>query len=120
MPSETGLSLSGGTAAVKGVTGASGKCAEGGLEVGPGRWGTRAPCVARGRGCCGPWRWEDGAALPSGLARQSAGRQVAPSVTGQPAYPRLLRLRFLVGSQLARTCSEVGGTAVERKVHTDD
>nr|CAI9693475.1 unnamed protein product [Rangifer tarandus platyrhynchus] len=65
-------------AAVKGVTGASGKCAEGGLEVGPGRWGTRAPCVARGRGCCGPWRWEDGAALPSGLARQSAGRQAEP------------------------------------------
>lgn len=100
---------------MKGVTGASGKCAEGGVEVGPGRWGTPAPCVARGRGCCGPRRGEDGAALPSGL-----GRQVAPSVTAQPAYPRLLRLRFLVGSQLARTCSEVGGTAVERKVHTGD
>ncbi|KAL0626299.1 Zinc finger protein [Plecturocebus cupreus] len=63
-----------------------------------------------------------GPALPTAvLAAQLPSRRgapVAPSVSAQLACLRLLRLRFLVGSQLAQTCSEVGGTAVERKVHT--
>lgn len=47
-----------------------------------------------------------------------AGLCVAPSLSAHPERQQLLRLRFLVGSQLAQTCSKVGGTAVERKVHT--
>lgn len=45
------------------------------------------------------------------LARWGAGPCVAPSLRAPPERQRLLRLRFLVGSQLAQTCSKAGGTA---------
>lgn len=83
------------------------------------RWGRAAGGPAR-PACSAGWAGGRprgrGALGPRAAERVPAGRVLS----AQPACLCLLRLRFLVGSQLARTCSEVGGTAVERKVHTGD
>ena len=80
----------------------------GGAALGPGRWGAwgalRAPRAGLAGGRAAAVRGGDRPALPSGLARQSARRQVAPSVSAQPASPPLaVSGRIPAGPDLLRS-----------------
>lgn len=83
-------------------------------ESSEGRAGGRQcwPLYEEVPGQCFPWASHSRGRAGLSRSGEQPGWWASPSVGAHSACLCLLRLWFLVGSQLAQTCSEGGGTAV--------